>query len=138
MSNLRVWGRSELDKLKRDVDRHFDSLCLDLGLPRIPSTGPFELNLSEEDNHFVLTAHLPGCTADDVDVSVTSHRLTIQARQLEQFPGGSRATSMRREVGLPCPVRPDQVEAVFSEDRLTIRLPKCPPARRGIVRITLE
>ncbi|MBN2141526.1 MAG: Hsp20/alpha crystallin family protein [Desulfovibrionaceae bacterium] len=124
MPDLKLWGQMELDRMRRDLDRLFETLCLDYGLPLPAGPGESEISVSEGPKALVVTARLPGLKAKDLDLTVTGLKLTISCARTESFPGGSRSSALTREISLPCPVDPDAARAVVKDDMLEITLPK--------------
>ncbi|MGE4290983.1 MAG: Hsp20/alpha crystallin family protein [Desulfovibrio sp.] len=123
MPDLKIWSSQEIDRLKRDMNRLFDSLCVDLGLP-----GSFcqeEMEVEEDDREIRVRLTLPGLSADDLQVKVTDYGLEISGRREVVTSEGRREQRFTRHLGLPCRVLPGEVKAAHREGVLRIALPKC-------------
>jgi HSP20 family protein len=136
MPDLKVWSSRELGRLRRDMDRLFDSLCDDYGLP-----GPFcrdVMQVEEDEREIRVRLALPGLRVEDLDVRVMELGLEISGRREELTPHGRTEQRFTRRMGLPCRVQPDQVRAVYREDTLHITLPKCAGSQCRSIQIAKE
>ncbi|MBW4482448.1 MAG: Hsp20/alpha crystallin family protein [Tildeniella torsiva UHER 1998/13D] len=105
------------------------------------------IRLVDRGNDFVLTIHLVGVTAADLDVQVTADSVSIGGiRQAPAAPAeegtqvlydDTRYGSFQRLVNLPDAVQNDSVEANFTDGVLTLTLPKVVEARNKVVKISL-
>lgn len=105
------------------------------------------IRLVDRGNDFVLTVHLVGVTAADLDVQVTADSVSIGGvRQAPEAPAeegaqvlydDTRYGSFQRLVNLPDAVQNDSVEASFTDGVLTLTLPKVVEARNKVVKISL-
>lgn len=105
------------------------------------------IRLVDRGNDFVLTVHLAGVTAADLDVQVTADSVSIGGiRQVPEAPAeegaqvlydDTRYGSFQRLVNLPDAVQNDKVEANFIDGVLTLALPKVVEARNKVVKISL-
>ncbi|MBX6379045.1 MAG: Hsp20/alpha crystallin family protein [Clostridia bacterium] len=85
-------------------------------------------------------ADLPGISREDVEISATAHTLSLkgEVRGLERGEAlWKERVSGRftRTVQLPCPIRPEAIEATFSGGLLVLMLPKAEEARPHTVEI---
>lgn len=127
----------DIERLFERLTRQFDEAS------RTWETGePFELlptsfesmavDLVEHDDEFVVTVDLPGYERNEVDVRVTGHTLTIDAKHEEATEEEEesylrrerRRESMHRSLRLPADVDGDGVTARMKNGVLTITLPK--------------
>ena len=120
-----VWNelermRSELDKLARTGSRV-------TGAPNFPA-----LNVWSSAEGLVVTAEIPGVTAEDIDISIVGETLTLSGSRDPEYDG-DQVRYHRRERGygqfnrtleLPYRIEADQVEATFDKGVLTINLPR--------------
>lgn len=91
----------------------------------------FRTDIREEEDRYILKADLPGCSRDDVEVTVENDRLTISARRSEES-GEENGGYLRRERswGSFCrsfdlsAVDADRICAAYSDGVLTLTLPK--------------
>lgn len=90
------------------------------------------LDVSETDGHIEVKAELPGLEAKDLDVSVSGDQLTLRGEKKEDrkkeeesyFFRESYSGSFQRTVRLPAEVEGENVEAVFKNGVLHIKMPK--------------
>lgn len=126
MADLKRWGQDKISRMRRDVDRLFDDLCMDLNLPAMFCRVSNDLELGEEGDSLVAKLNLGETHPDDVDVSVMERTLVISARSETRASQHSRVHAFRKEIRLPCVVQQKDVEAEVSDGILVVRLPKCP------------
>ncbi len=77
MAGLIVWKNQEIDKLRRDIDRLFDRLWDDFGVPlstRIEREIP-SIDLSETEDTLIIRAEVPGINPEDLEISITDNIL---------------------------------------------------------------
>jgi HSP20 family protein len=97
------------------------------------------VNIRDESESFVLTALVPGLTAEQVNISVLEDVVRIEGEYpqdeneylLRELTGGS----FHRALRLPAPVDAARVEARIAEGVLTLRLPKAESARPKTIKI---
>ncbi len=97
------------------------------------------LNVRDEGEAYVVTAPVPGLTAEAVKIQVLEDVLSIEGvfpaddadYLLQEIPGGA----FRREVRLPAALQADKVEARISDGMLTLRLPKSETARPRTIKV---
>lgn len=90
------------------------------------------MDLTEAEDHFVLTADLPGLGEDDVSIEVQDNTLTISgertAEHVQRERGWHRIERsfgrFSRALTLPEGVNPDGVTAEFDRGVLSVRIPK--------------
>jgi len=121
MPDLIPWGVKEVSKLKDDMDRLFDALFEDLGLPPavMPGRG---VSLVQSAGGWTVTCDMPGFEPEDVAVTVCGRALSIAAARRDQEGGYER---LSRRLTLPLPI--SMAEAGFTDGRLTIRIQCQPP-----------
>ena len=133
------WGG--LDDLRREMDALFSRFGAAPGGP----SGVFPpVNLYEASDGYVLTAELPGLTADDVEVSLEGSTVTLRGeRSTERFEDEEVSLHRRerqsgrfqRAFELPCRIDGDKVEAVHKNGILMLRLPKAPEPQPRQIRV---
>ena len=87
-----------------------------------------DIDVTEYDDEFVVTADLPGLDRDDIDVRVDGDRLTIAAERDTEHGDADRRylrrerrhESVTRAVDLPMTVRPDEATANYRHGVLTV------------------
>lgn len=135
MPDLKLWGDERISKLKNDMDRLFEALYLDFGLPSGEHLGQAAMQMTEENDKIKITLPLPGLDPEDIEVNVTEWTMSITGRKVEKFTSGHRTQSFRREIALPCRITTEEVQASYKNDVLTITLPKCRRPVRRLVRV---
>jgi len=100
------------------------------------------VNIREEDDAYILSALVPGLTADDLNIQVLEDVLRIEGEYklneseylLQELPHGS----FKRTLRLPTVVDADHVEAKITDGVLTLKLPKAESARPKKINITAK
>ena len=148
MSELIVWRKQEIDRLRRDIDHLFNRFRREFGVPRFLVEGPesFSLELSETEQTVILRAQLPGLKPEDIHVSVTDTSLTLRGEIREDTVDkgetyervAKRTQSFSRTIVLPCRIKTAEVKATFKDGELEIVLPKCEPAEARGVNIEIK
>jgi len=143
MYELISWKKQEIDKLRQDMDQLFRRFRDEFGVPRslFKVAEPVSIDLSESESTLELRAELPGIQPEDINISVTEDRLTLNAESkeavVEENEGYQRiarsSRSFSRSILLPCRIETDDVKASYEGNVLKIILPKCKPKKgRGI------
>ncbi len=129
MSDLRLWHRDELNKLRQDMQDLFDCLVRDF-------CNSFDMRMLREDpvlrveaegDKIVITASVPNLDPATLKLSAQGNRLFLFGEKVDADERGGRVTqhSFSSTVHLPCPVDMEQVEARFDDGMLRIYLPRC-------------
>jgi HSP20 family protein len=127
------WGHAfdAFRDLEREVDRLMRTLTLE-GF-RVGRVFP-AVNIYDLEDEFLLTAQLPGVSADDLELSVAGGVLTISGRRgqadaipEERYRRTERpAGTWERSFHLPDKVLDDEMTANLSNGILTLHFPKAP------------
>lgn len=134
-------GRSELARLHDEMDNLIGSFFGDWSWPvwgRWPA-----IDIAEKDNEFVVKAEIPGCKADDIDISVHGNMLTISGEKKQEeekkekgyYHIESSYGSFRRDLTLASEVDPGKIEAACKDGILTITVPKSEKAKPVKVKV---
>ena len=99
--------------------------------------GNLALDVSEQDNHVIVRASLPGFSKEQVDVQVHDGVLTIKAEYDEQqetteekfYRRERRTGSMARSITLPGIGADADATAELADGVLTVRIPQAAEAR---------
>ena len=91
----------------------------------------------------MVRAEVPGCKAEDVDISVYGNKLTIsgekkfsdEKKEKGYYHMESTYGSFRRELALPTEVDQDKIEAECKDGVLSITLPKAAKAKAVKVKV---
>jgi HSP20 family protein len=124
----------EISSIQSEMNRLFNSFF------DTPTTGNGSaarrwlpaMDVVETDDHFVLTADLPGLSEEDVNIEIEENVLTVsgerKAQHEEKREGFVRVErsygSFRRSLTLPEGVDAEAVSANFDKGVLEIRIPK--------------
>lgn len=101
------------------------------------------LDVSESENEITVKAEVPGCKADDIDISVHGNTLIISGEKKQEEEKKEKGYyrmersygSFRRDVTLPSDVDPAKVSAACKDGILTINLPKTERAKAIKVKV---
>jgi HSP20 family protein len=138
---MAIWGitrdplRSDFNRLRREMDNLFTALT-STGRPggeplwREVRLFPL-LNVSRQDDTFVVTAELPGMNKEDLEIKVEGDTLSLKGerRPSEAEEGISyhrrerTGGTFQRSLALPSRIDADQVKASYKNGVLTITLP---------------
>ena len=144
MSELSLWKKQELDKLRKDLDILFRRFRRGFGVPRtlLETAESFSTELSETKDMLVLSTDLPGIKPEDIEISVTEDTLNLKAEVREDSVDKEenfqkierRYRSFSRSISLPCRILAEEVKATYKDNILRIELPKCKPKKaRGVI-----
>lgn len=126
----------EIERLLENMGRQFDDASHMFEgngpLARFADLEEMALDLVDHDDEFVVTVDLPGFERDDIEVTVTDHRLRIEAEHEESLETDDesylrrerRHRSASRSVRLPDAVDQEAVTATMKNGVLTVTLPK--------------
>ncbi|HLH74135.1 MAG TPA: Hsp20/alpha crystallin family protein [Chloroflexota bacterium] len=99
------------------------------------------VDVDVESDRVVIRAHLPGFTADEIDVRATQREVTIGTHRAPPSTPGQRVThevyqgNWFRRIRLAQPVRPDLALVTYENGELTICLPRAMPARSIVLNL---
>ena len=122
--------------LHRDIDRAIDEMFHNFGrfgtsLETVAFTP--HLDVSEDDNNYMVAVELPGMDEKDIDLEIKDGNLLIRGEKKferdEKRKGGYHLVersygSFLRTVPLSFDVEPDAIEAVYKKGVLKITVPK--------------
>ena len=139
----REQGRGELTRLHNEMDDLFHSFFRDLDWPVWGGKHLPAIDIAEKENEFVVKAEVPGCKADDIDISVHGNMLTISGEKKqdeEKKEKGYYHTersygSFRRDLNLAVDINPEKIEANCKDGVLTITLPKSEKAKAVKIKV---
>lgn len=128
---------SDLARLHRDMDDLFRGFFGDWDWPSWRAAGWPAIDIAENDDAYVVKAEVPGCKADDVDISVHGNTLTISGEKKEQeskegkgyYHAERSFGRFQRELNLANDVDADKIQASCENGILTITLPKSERAK---------
>jgi HSP20 family protein len=99
---------------------------------RMEAGRSISVDVYESDDNLIVSAELPGLKPEDVDISLTDHRLTIKGEfhtEDEAERGNVHYRERRygrfeRSFALPTDVDPEAIDAEFEDGILKVTLPK--------------
>jgi HSP20 family protein len=112
-------------------------------VPGQQGPGLLPLDVSENDNEFVVKASLPGIKPEDVQITVHGEMLIIQGETKAEEEKKDERWHLRerrfgqfqRSLSLTTPVDSDKAQASFEHGVLTLRLPKSEHAKPRQIKI---
>jgi HSP20 family protein len=136
MSYMQWQGRWDpIRELQREVGRWLENLDPFQPLRNFRQYPP--INVYDAGEGYILSAQLPGVSAEDVELTITGESLTLRGER--KRPEGVKDDSYRRQerpvgrwsrtITLPDRVDSTQVSASFSNGILTVHLPKAENAK---------
>jgi HSP20 family protein len=136
-------GRGELARLHDEMDNLLGRFFGDWEWPVFGQARWPALDVAEGENEYVVKAEVPGCKADDIDISIHGNVLTISGEKKEEQEKKEKGYyhversygSFRREVSLGGDVDADKIEAACKDGVLTITLPKSEKAKATKIKI---
>ena len=144
-------GRS-LFAIEERMARMFDDFLRDFGwepaglLPETASVYVPRVDVTDEKDHLVLTADLPGMEVKDIDLSLTGDSVTLRGERTYEKEKEGREYyrherswgTFHRTIPLPCEVDAGTVDATFKNGILTVKLPKTKAEVEGHKRIEIK
>jgi len=132
-----------LARLHNEMDDLFDSFFRGLDRPFTGYKAWPAIDVAEEEDSIVVRAEVPGCKAEDIEISVYGNKLTISGeKKLSDEKKGkgyyhveSTYGSFRRELTLPTDVDQDKIDAACKDGVLSITLPKAVKAKTIKVKV---
>jgi len=99
---------------------------------------PIRIDLTESADALTVRAEVPGFSANELEVGVESHRLTISGKHepTEQRPGektiygGQGSNQIYRAIDLPADIDTSKVTATLKNGVLTLTMPKAAKAQK--------
>ncbi len=105
----------------------------------------FPMDLYGKADEYVLTAMLPGLTAEDVDIQFNNGILTISGEYADKRVEGDEyffselpVGKFSRAIEINEPIKSDKIDAAMKQGLLTIRIPKAEEAKPKSIKIKAE
>lgn len=155
-SELEDWGPTvrwnplrEMERMQREFDRLFNGSRSRLGRSEESMTATEwspSVDITEDDNEFVVKAELPEVKKDDVKVTLEQDVLTIRGeRRAEKEEKHKKYHRVERSYGsfersftLPEATDAGKITSEFKDGVLTVHLPKNPSARPKAIEIKVQ
>jgi len=124
--------KNGLSKLHNEMDDLFDGFFRGLDRPFGTYKAWPAIDVAEENEAITVRAEVPGCKAEDIEISAYGNTLTIsgekkhseEKKEKGYYHMESTYGSFRREVTLPTDIDAGKIEAVCKDGVLNITLPK--------------
>ena len=135
--------RSDLARLHHDMDDLFNAFFGNWPAQTLERAVWPAVDVSEDENAIVVKAEVPGCKADDIDISIHGNMLSISGEKKQEQEKKEKGYyhlersygSFRRDIHLPADVDPGKIDAVCKDGVLTVTLPKSEKTKAVKVRI---
>ena len=145
---LTTWKPFELERMKREMDRVWDSFFEGLPRKRGEEVGEWlpSLDISETKNDLVVKAEIPGIDPKDIDISLANDVLTIKGQKKQEVEEKEEDYhlierhygSFARSIRLPKGVQSDKINASYKNGLLRVTLPKSEEAKKKEIKIKVE
>lgn len=104
------------------------------------------MDISENDQEFIVKAEVPGCKAEDIDISIHGNILTVTGEKKQEKEENEEGLyhversygTFRRDVSLASDVDPSKVEAKCKDGLLNIKLPKTETSKSSKIKVKAE
>jgi HSP20 family protein len=135
--------RHSLANLHNEMDDLFDSFFRGLDRPFMGYKAWPTIDVAEEEDSIIVRAEVPGCKAEDIDISVYGNTLTIsgekklseEKKEKGYYHMESSYGSFRRELTLPTDVDQGKIDASCKDGVLSIKLPKAEKTKAVKVKV---
>ena len=135
--------RGDLARLHGEMDDLFGGFFKGFDGPFAGYKAWPAIDVAEEEDAIIVRAEVPGCKADDIDISVHGNVLTIsgekklseEKKEKGYYHVESTYGSFRRELTLPTDVDQSKIDATCKNGVLSVTLPKAEKARAIKVKI---
>ncbi|MBN1974350.1 MAG: Hsp20/alpha crystallin family protein [Sedimentisphaerales bacterium] len=136
-------NRNSLTTLHNEMDDLFDSFFRGLDRPFAGYKAWPAIDVAEDENSIIVRAEVPGCSAEDIDISVYGNTLTIsgekkhkeEKKEKNYYHIESSYGTFRREITLPTDVDSEKVDAAYKDGVLSINMPKAAKAKAIKVKV---
>jgi HSP20 family protein len=101
------------------------------------------IDIADKADAIVIKAEVPGCKAEDIEISIYGSTMTISGEKKEHaevqkenyYHVESRFGSFRRDLILPAEVDVDKVSAQYKDGILTVTMPKAEKAKAKRIKV---
>lgn len=132
------------DEIEKSMERTFQRFP-EVSVERSWSLRPYT-DISETENQVIVRINAPGFEKEDFAINVTEKRLEISAKkrkeeleERENFIKRERSyKDLRRSIGLPTEVKPEETKAKYKKGVLTVKLKKKVPEKKKKIEVEVE
>lgn len=136
-------NRGGLARLHSEMDDLFDGFFRGLDRPFTGYKAWPAIDVAEQEDAIIVRAEVPGCKAEDIEISVYGNTLTIsgekklseEKKEKGYYHVESTYGSFRREVTLSTDVDQGKIDATCKDGVLNITLPKAEKAKAVKVKV---
>lgn len=120
-------------RLRDAMERLFEDSFIMSSPFSFPSVRMFPIDISENDNNYIVEAALPGRKPEDIEVTAMGDTLTIHTMEKREEKKEKEGRYVRQEryegemsrtITLPGTVDPDKVRATYEHGVLRLEIPK--------------
>jgi HSP20 family protein len=135
--------RGDLARLHGEMDDLFGGFFKGFDGPFAGYKAWPAIDVAEEEDAIIVRAEVPGCKADDINISVHGNMLTIsgekklseEKKEKSYYHVESSYGSFKRELTLPTDVDQSKIDATCKNGVLSVILPKAEKAKAIKVKI---
>jgi len=135
--------RGDLARLHGEMDNLFGGFFRGFDGPFAGYKAWPAIDVAEEEDAIIIRAEVPGCKADDIDISVHGNMLTIsgekklseEKKEKSYYHVESSYGSFKRELTLPTDVDQSKIDATCKNGVLSVTLPKAEKAKAVKVKV---
>lgn len=128
---------NDLARLHRDMDDLFGTFFGNWPTFQSEKTVWPAMDVADDENQITVKAEVPGCNAEDIDISVHGSVLTISGEKKHEEEKKEKGYyhiersygSFSRQINLPAEVEQNKIDAAYKNGVLTITLPKAEKAK---------
>ncbi|MFA5553027.1 MAG: Hsp20/alpha crystallin family protein [Phycisphaerae bacterium] len=128
---------NDLARLHRDMDDLFGAFFGNWPTAQFEKTVWPAIDVAEDENQITVKAEVPGCNADDIDISVHGNVLTVSGEKKYEEEKKEKGYyhiersygSFSRQINMPAEVEQNKIDAAYKNGVLTITLPKAEKAK---------
>lgn len=120
-------------RLRDAMERLFEDSFIMSGPFSFPTGRMFPIDISENDNNYIVEAALPGRKPEDIEITAMGDTLTIHTTQKREEKTEKEGCYVRQEsyegemsrvITLPGNIDPDKVQATYEHGVLKLEIPK--------------
>lgn len=136
-------GTNPLARFHEEIDDLLGNFFEDWEMPLLSRGRWPAVDIAENENEFVVKAEVPGCKAEDIDISVHDNRLTISGEKKQEEEKREKGYyhversygSFRRDLNLGSNVDASKIEATCKDGVLVVKLPKTEKSKAVKVKV---
>lgn len=135
---------AELERIRSELEslfHKFETLYLESSSSETPA-----VEVTEDEQCFHVRVELPGCRADEIDISASRSTLFVSVERetstveqgSDRLSRTSKKDSIQRTLRLSKEIDPDRIQGQYRKGVLSITLPKTDPSGRKKISIVSE